>query len=537
MPIIAVIDDRVTNRRVLEKLALSIGENISVKAFADPFSALEWSKSNTPDLVVTDFKMPEMNGAEFIRRFRELPPCMDVPVMVVTAYEDTAFRYAALESGATDFLLSPVDHHEFRARSRNLLTLREHQKLINERAIMLEQRYENDTGQLERALTESHERLLLVIDAVPAMISATTTGARYAFVNSYQAQLFGVSPDEAVGRTAVELLNNDYARNTVALDEKAFASGEAPPLFEEEFVTANDSKRIFLTSKSLVRDARGEVTNIVTVSFDITDRKAAEQQLIHAKEVAEIANRSKTEFLANMSHELRTPLNAIIGYAQVIGSELIGPVGNEKYSDYARNIEESGSHLLHIIKDILDVSMIEAGTIELHEQPVEVVTLIDDVLRLADERAAAAGIKVETDIAADVPTLMVDPVKVKQILLNLVVNALKFTPDGGRVTISSKLTGSGVEIDISDTGIGMTSEEIDVAITRFGRLKNSDTLAVPGTGLGLPLSIDLTELHGGRLEIESEKGAGTKIAVTFPLERIVELPSDEVQADELRAGG
>ncbi len=528
MSIIVVIDDRVTNRRVLEKLATSIGDNITVKAFAEPQAALEWSKSNVPDLVVTDFKMPKMDGAEFIRHFRELPPCIDVPVMVVTAYEDQAFRYAALESGATDFLLSPVDHHEFRARSRNLLSLREHQKLLNERAITLERRYQTDTDQLERALTESHERLLLVIDAVPAMISATTAGARYAFMNNYQAQLFGVIPDEAVGRTAMELLNNDYARTSIALDERAFETGEAPPLFEEEFVTSNNVRRIFLTSKSLVRDSSGQVTNIVTVSFDITERKAAEQQLIHAKELAEVANRSKTEFLANMSHELRTPLNAIIGYAQVIGTELLGPVGNEKYGDYARNIEESGSLLLHIIKDILDVSMIEAGTIELHEEPVDLTTLIDDVLRLAEERAVAARIAIRTDIDPEVPLLMVDPVKVKQILLNLVVNALKFTLNAGEVKVSVQRTEDGVQVSVADNGVGMTPDEIKVAVTRFGRLRNSETQAVPGTGLGLPLSIDLTELHGGTLEVESEKGVGTRIIVVFPHDRILEAPPDEV---------
>lgn len=528
MSIIVVIDDRVTNRRVLEKLATSIGDNVTVKAFAEPQAALEWSKSNVPDLVVTDFKMPKMDGAEFIRRFRELPPCIDVPVMVVTAYEDQAFRYAALESGATDFLLSPVDHHEFRARSRNLLSLREHQKLLNERAISLEHRYETDKSQLERALTESHERLLLVIDAVPAMISATTAGARYAFMNNYQAQLFGVIPDEAVGRTAMELLNNDYAQNSLRLDERAFATGEAPPLFEEEFVTVNNVKRIFLTSKSLVRDSEGQVTNIVTVSFDITERKAAEQQLIEAKELAEVANRSKTEFLANMSHELRTPLNAIIGYAQVIGTELLGPIGNEKYGDYARNIEESGSLLLHIIKDILDVSMIEAGTIELHEEAVDLAVLVDDVLRLAEERAAAAQIVIKTNIEADVPLLMVDPVKVKQILLNLLVNALKFTLKAGEVTIAVRKSEDGVEISVADNGVGMTEEEVKIAVTRFGRLRNSETQAVPGTGLGLPLSIDLTELHGGELQIASDKGIGTTIVVLFPHDRILEEPSDEL---------
>ena len=130
MPLIGVVDDRVTNRNILAKLASSLSEDIAVRAFAGPTSALEWATNTTPDLIITDYKMPDLDGAEFVRRFRKLPLCFDVPVIVVTVYEDRDFRYRALEAGATDFLISPVDHHEFRTRVRNLLTLRRQQEII-----------------------------------------------------------------------------------------------------------------------------------------------------------------------------------------------------------------------------------------------------------------------------------------------------------------------------------------------------------------------------------------------------------------------
>ena len=524
MSIIAVIDDRVTNRKVLARLAASLEDSPTVKSFSDPRDALAWAKSNVPDLVITGFKMPAMDGAAFIRKFREYPHCTDIPVMVVTAYEDRTFRYSALEAGATDFLLTPVDHQEFRARSKNLLTLRAHQKLINERAVHLERRIERESDQHERALRESHKRLLRVVDAVPAMIGATTSNGRYVFINSYQASCFGVGPDEASGKTAVELLGNDYARNVLELDLKVFETGDAPPSFEETFYTNTGARRIFLTTKSPVRNDLGRITHVVTVSLDITDRKAAEAALVDAKEAAELANRSKSDFLANMSHELRTPLNAVVGFSQVIASEMFGPVGNPRYLDYSRSIEESGSLLCHIIEDILDVSMIEAGKVPLREESVRVVGLLDDVVRLASERAEQAGVEIETRITAGGACLWADSSKVKQILLNLLTNAIKYSPRDGKIVTSARTVRGALQIRVEDHGVGMDADEVRVAMTRFGRVERSSETSHPGTGLGLPLAIDLTELHGGTLRVDSRKGKGTTVVVTFPAERL--LPTE-----------
>ncbi|NNG04411.1 MAG: PAS domain-containing sensor histidine kinase, partial [Inquilinus sp.] len=387
----------------------------------------------------------------------------------------------------------------------------------------LERRIERETDQHERALRESHKRLLRVIDAVPAMISATTSTGRYAFINSYQANLFGVGPDEASGKTAVELLDNDYSRKAHTLDLEIFESGDAPPSFEEMFITPKGVQRIFLTTKSPVRNDLGRITHVVTVSLDITDRKEAEAALIEAKEGAELANRTKSEFLANMSHELRTPLNAIVGFAQVIRSEVFGPVGQPKYLEYCRDIENSGGLLCQIIEDILDVSKIEAGTIPINEDTVGVAALIEDVRRLASERAKLANIKIETRLVHPDACLWVDPSKLKQILLNLLTNAIKFTPAGGKVTINAQAVRGGFRIVVADTGIGMDEEELKVAITRFGRVEGPIAASQPGTGLGLTLAIDLAKLHGGEVAIESRKDHGTRVTVTLPADRVVEV--------------
>jgi PAS domain S-box-containing protein len=523
MPQIIVIDDRVTNRALLARLSAALAADAAVRDFADPAAALVWCAENTPDLVVTDFKMPGMNGAEFIRRFREDPRHRDVPLIVVTAYEDREFRYEALAAGATDYLLSPVDRQEFQARCQNLLTLRKQQLIIMDRARMLEIELAQSDRLRHEALKLSEAKLRGVIDTVPAMISATDADGRYVFVNRFQADAFGVSKEEAAQRTAEELVNGTYGARSRELDRKVFSVGRTLAGFEEELATPAGESRILLTTKSPLLDGEGRVVNVVTVSLDITERKQAEEQLRVAKETAELANRTKTEFMANMSHELRTPLNAIIGFADIIRAELLGAVGSPRYREYARDIGDSARHLLSIINDILDVSKIEAGKLELHEDRIDVDAIIDDVVRLVHERAEIAGVSLQRDFAeGEVPALYADQRKLKQILLNLISNAIKFTAAGGKVALSRRCEEDGsVRISVADTGIGIAPEHIPIATARFGQVDSSMTRRYSGTGLGLPLTIGLVELHQGKLSIESALGRGTVVTVSFPPERTI----------------
>ncbi len=520
MPLILVVDDRLTNRALLARLAADLAPDAVVRDFSDPCAALEWTASTAPDLVVTDFKMPGLNGAEFIQRFRQQPGHADVPLIVVTAYEDREYRYEALAAGATDYLLSPVDRQEFQARCQNLLTLRKQQLIIMDRARMLEIELAQSDRLRHEALKQSEATLRGVIDTVPAMISATDAAGRYVFLNRFQAEVFGVLQEAAVERTAEELVDRAYGARSRELDSKVFALGRTMAGFEEELVTSAGEKRILLTTKSPLCDRGGRVVNVVTVSLDITERKQAEEQLRDAKEGAELANRTKTEFMANMSHELRTPLNAIIGFADIIRAELIGSIGSPRYREYARDIGDSARHLLSIINDILDVSKIEAGKLELHEEIVDLDNLIDDVFRLVHERAERSEIGLHTIADHPVPGLFADPRKIKQILLNLLSNSIKFTPAGGTVSISRALgADGGLVMIVGDTGIGISPEHIPVATARFGQVDSSMTRRYSGTGLGLPLTIGLVELHQGTLSIGSKVGHGTEVSISFPPSR------------------
>ena len=527
---VAIIDDRATNLKILERLAGSLMDGIEVRIFDRPQKMLDAAPLAPPDLVITDFNMPELDGAEFIRRFRAIPSCADVPVIVITAYEDRALRYQALEAGATDFLLSPVDHHEFRVRSRNLLTLRRQQLQLKERASSLEQKMQADAKRHRNALRESHELLMRVIDAVPVMVAATDREGRYVFVNDWFAKRIGKPAGEIIGRTPIQVRDDLAARSAMERDRRIMAGVDQAGSFEETLPPGAGDKgaserRVLLTTKALLRDAAARPALVVTAALDITDRKSAELALLHAKDEAELASRSKTEFLANMSHELRTPLNAIIGFSQVMADEIMGPLGSQRYVGYARDICSSAQHLLGIISDILDVSKLEAGKVELDEEVTEVALVVRDVLQLVGERARALEIGLDIDLAPDLPRLKADPLKLKQVLLNLVTNAVKFSQAGDRVLLSARFDDEGYHVAVTDHGIGMDAAEIETAVTRFGQVASAWSRRHPGTGLGLPLAIGLVELHGGRLAIESQKGIGTTVTFTLPRARALVAPS------------
>jgi two-component system, cell cycle sensor histidine kinase PleC len=518
---IAIVDDRITNLKILERLAASLDERVEVRTYDNPRRALDAAALQAPDLVITDFKMPELDGAEFIRRFRAAPSCADVPVMVITAYEDRDLRYQALEAGATDFLLSPVDHHEFRVRSRNLLMLRRQQLMLKERASSLEEQIAVEEQRHRDALRHSHELLMRVIDAVPVLVSATDREGRYVFVNDFYARHIGRPVPAIVGLTPAAVQDGPEVRAAMERDRRIVAGLDPAGSFEEAIVLGSGEHRVLLTTKALLRDHGGEPSLVVTASLDITDRKEAELALLAAKEEAELASRSKTEFLANMSHELRTPLNAIIGFSQVMAEEVLGPLGSERYAGYARDIATSAQHLLGIISDILDVSKLEAGRIELDNDEVEIGQMARDVLHLVVERARSLDIAIDIEVPPDLPRLKADALKLKQVLLNLITNAIKFSHAGGRVLVRGYLAEDGVRVEVIDRGIGMDASEIETAITRFGQVASTWNRKHPGTGLGLPLAIGLIELHGGRLLIASEKGVGTTVTICLPRHRIV----------------
>ena len=251
-------------------------------------------------------------------------------------------------------------------------------------------------------------------------------------------------------------------------------------------------------------------------------RKRDHVQLREAMHKAEVANRTKSEFLANMSHELRTPLNAIIGFAELIGEEKFGAIGHDNYREYIQDIHMSAGHLLSLINDILDLSKIEAGHLELAEDCVRLPALVRDCLRITKQRLEASGLKFHQDLPPDLPAVMADERALKQVLVNLLSNAIKFNAPGGSITVSAVLEGTGeLRIRVADSGIGMAPDDVPRALEPFRQIDGSMTRQFDGTGLGLPLSKRLVEAHGGSFEVASRLGEGTTITITLPAERII----------------
>jgi len=417
----------------------------------------------------------------------------------------------------------------------DITDLKHHEEELGERSDIVQAILENMAQGLvafDRNLNiiVTNERLAGLLDTPSDMLAA---GQSYRKVIDRSAARGDYGPgdrEESFARVEKSATGREAHRFERVMPNNTVLEANATPLREGGFVVTYSDVTERKRSEDALKRNRRELNSRVKELEHMQSRLEVQgeelrqlaEHLAQARDIANAANKAKSDFLANMSHELRTPLNAIIGFSEIMNAELLGPLGTPEYRQYASDIHESGAHLLSLISDILDLSKIEAGRMDLYEERIVVGEVIEASMRIIRERAQAARLELVSEMPEDMPTLFADERAIKQILLNLLSNAVKFTGAGGRVTIAARLTDAGgIAFSVSDTGVGMNAAEIKRALSPFGQVDSSLARKHEGTGLGLPLARSMTEVHGGDFAIESAPDEGTTVTVTMPADRVL----------------
>jgi len=389
----------------------------------------------------------------------------------------------------------------------------------------------------EKALSEAEKKFRTIVENAAGGIYQVTPEGQFLSANPAMARILGYDTPEQMLREIRNAHDNLYIspRDRAGFIRELETIGVVHN-FETE-VRTRSGMRIWVNENArAVKDDDGNVLFYEGSMENISSRKRAENSLREAKIQSDLANRAKSEFLANMSHELRTPLNAIIGFAEIIRNEVLGPMNNRQYWEYAKDIHQSGQRLLTIINEILDVARIDAGERQLNEAMVDMNDVIKSCIEFMAPKADAGGLRINNMTGGKVPSVIGEELAIKQIFVNLLGNAIKFTPEDGRITLSHEMEHNGrLRLSVTDTGIGMDEDEIEKALSPFGQLETGHNRTASGTGLGLTLVESLTKLHGGELEIFSQKGIGTTATIIFPARRVV--ASAETGAEESKDQG
>jgi PAS domain S-box-containing protein len=339
--------------------------------------------------------------------------------------------------------------------------------------------------------------------------------SRIIYVNDRFTELFGQTINELAGRPIEQLEANRLDAEGAAMMTAALLRNDGEPI---ELQTRGRNGRIFWAEVRIATIQRFENGNFrwVVLSRDISERRRVQQELLRAKDEAEAGNRAKSNFLANMSHELRTPLNAIIGFTELIEQGVDRTGWNKSYREYLGDVSESGRHLLALINTILDLSKIEAGSLQINQAPVDVGELVETSISLVSSLARNAGVTLSADLPTDCPEISGDFMKLKQVLLNVLSNAIKFTSSGGRIVTQVTFVPERVVISVSDTGCGISEADLQRVTLPFVQVETALSRRYPGSGLGLAIARELCKLHGGQLTIDSVENQGTTVHITLP---------------------
>lgn len=358
-------------------------------------------------------------------------------------------------------------------------------------------------------------RLKALLESSPVGVMVTAPDGQVLFCNRRHAEILGLPPDQVLGLD-VNGFHADPGLRRLKVAE-ALRSGQTVSA-EIECVPASGPRRWYMVSWTPIAFEGRQA--LVAWGLDVTDSHAAAEALEQAKQAAELANRAKTQFLAAISHELRTPLNAINGFAEAMRAEILGPLPNDRYREYCGYVVEAAHHLTGLINDVLDVSRIESGQLELRDEPVVVADLVASALVMVADRARQADLRLESELAENLPDLRGDPLRLKQVMLNLLSNAVKFTPAGGTVTVrGGRAADGGLELAVADTGIGISPQDYEKVLATFGQVDGRLERRYQGLGLGLSLAYSLMTLQGGTLTLDSAPRRGTTVLLRFPPDR------------------
>jgi len=379
------------------------------------------------------------------------------------------------------------------------------------RDITREKEAEDEVEMLRSVVIRSTDSIA-IFESIPV---GAKRNSKIVYVNQKFTDLFGWSADELVGKPIETLQPNNMNAEAARQMTAALVRNDGEPI---EFESLGKDGRVFWVEMRISTIQRFENGGFrwTVISRDISDRRNTQIELLRAKEEAEAGNRAKSNFLANMSHELRTPLNAIIGFTELIEHGVERTGWTPSYSEYLVDVGESGRHLLDLINTILDLSKIEAGSLRLNIAPVDVCDLVNSSLALVSSLARAGNITLTTDLPPGCPEIPGDFMKLKQVLLNILSNAIKFTPTGGRIETRVVVGDATATITISDTGVGIAPDDLERVTLPFFQVENTLSRKFAGSGLGLSIARELVNLHGGKLEIDSTEGQGTTVRITLP---------------------
>ncbi len=401
-----------------------------------------------------------------------------------------------------------------------LKTHRDHlEELVDERTKELRtinqqlQQEITERRKADEALKDSEERYRTIIEHSNDLIWTLDTEGRFVFFNNYAEKVSGYRLKDWAGRSFAPLINKEDLPGII---EKFNNALKGQPQEYEVSVNRQDGSVFILSANSAPIYSKGEIIGVVSIGRDITESKKAEEIRLENARLAS-ASRAKSEFLANMSHELRTPLNSIIGFSELLKQTKTKEAITEKQEHYVDNIITSGRFLLDLINDILDLSKVEAGKIELIIEKLSVPAVINETFSLIKERAAKHNIELKKELDPQLDFIEADQQRIKQILFNLLSNAVKFNKEGGIVTVTAKKEGDMARISVSDTGIGIKEEDIGKLFKEFEQVDSGISRSYGGTGLGLAISKKLVELHGGKITAMSKYGEGTTFTFLIPI--------------------